>query len=107
MIFNKTDIEGLYIIEPELKTDERGFFARTFCKEELSKISITFDIVQTNISFNKEKNTLRGMHFQTEPKAEDKMAQCIRGIIYDVAVDLREDSKTYGQWVAQELSEEN
>jgi len=107
MIFTKTKIEGVYIIEPELKTDERGFFARIFCKEEFQKQGIEFDIVQANTSFTKEKNTLRGMHFQTEPKAEGKIVQCVKGKIYDVAVDLRQDSKTYGQWVAQELSEEN
>lgn len=107
MIFTKTKIEGMYVIEPELKTDERGFFARTFCKQELSKLGIEFNIVQTNISFNKEKGTLRGMHFQKDPRAEDKIVQCVKGAIYDVAIDLRKDSSTYGQWVGEELSEEN
>ena len=107
MIFHKTKIEDLYIIEPELKTDDRGFFAESFRKDELSKLGIEFDVMQTNMSFNKEKGILRGMHFQKSPKAEDKIVQCVKGIIYDVAIDLRQGSSTYGQWVAQELSEEN
>ncbi len=107
MQFTKTKLEGLYILEPELKTDERGFFARTFCKDELLKLGIVFDIVQANMSFNIKKGTLRGMHFQASPKAEDKIVQCARGTIYDVVIDLRENSSTYGQWVGEELSEKN
>ena len=107
MIFHKTKIEGLYIIEPEAKTDERGSFTRIFCKEELAKEGLVFDVVQANQSFTKKKGTIRGMHFQKEPKAEAKIVQCLKGEIYDVAVDLRKDSKTYGQWVAEELTEEN
>lgn len=107
MIFNRTKIEGVYIIEPELKIDERGYFARIFCKKELSEIGFNFEIVQINRSLNKRRGTLRGMHFQKQPKAEDKIIQCLKGAIYDVAVDLREDSSTYGQWVAEELTEDN
>jgi len=107
MIFHKTKIDGLYIVEPELKIDERGCFARIFCKKELTKIGFNFEIVQANISLNKKKGIIRGMHFQKIPKAEDKMVQCIRGAIYDVAIDLRQDSPTYGQWVAEELTENN
>ena len=107
MIFNKTKIEGLYIIEPELKIDERGYFARIFCKEEFAKIGLNFEIVQINRSSNLKKGTLRGMHFQKSAKAEDKIVQCLKGAIYDVAVDLRPNSPTYGHWVAEELTEEN
>lgn len=107
MIFHKTKIEGLYIIEPELRVDERGYFARVFCKEEFSKIGFNFEIVQINRSLSERGGTLRGMHFQKPPKAEDKIIQCLKGAIYDVAVDLRKDSPTYGQWVAEELSENN
>jgi len=107
MIFNKTKIEGLYVIEPESKTDERGNFARVFCKNELAREGLAFDIVQINQSFTNKKGTIRGMHFQKEPKAEAKIVQCLKGKIYDVAVDLRKDSKTYGQWVAEELNEKN
>jgi len=107
MIFKKTKIEGLYIIEPELKTDGRGYFTRIFCKEEFAKIGLDFNIVQINQSLTKKKGTIRGMHFQKEPKAEDKIVQCLKGAIYDVAIDLRENSSAYGQWVAIELNEEN
>ncbi len=107
MKFSKTRIEGLYIIEPELKIDERGYFARIFCKDEFSKLGLNSDITQVNRSFTKKRGTIRGMHFQVEPKAEDKIITCFKGVVYDVAVDLRKNSPTYGQWVAEELSEEN
>jgi dTDP-4-dehydrorhamnose 3,5-epimerase len=107
MIFNKTEIEGVWVIEPELKIDERGYFARIFCQEELRKNGLSFNIVQINRSFTKKKGTLRGIHFQKEPKAEDKVVQCQRGGIYNVVVDLRKNSKTLGQWLAVELTEDN
>jgi len=107
MIFRKTKIKGLYIVEPELKIDERGNFQRIFCQEELSKYGIKFNIRQINQSLSKKRGTLRGLHFQKPPKAEDKIVQCLKGAIYDVAVDLRKNSPTYGRWVAVELSEEN
>jgi len=107
MRFRETKIRGLYIIEPELKVDKRGYFSRVFCKKEFAKIGLNFGIVQVNRSLNLKKGTLRGMHFQKPPKAEDKIIQCIKGIVYDVAVDLRENSPTYGHWAAVELSEKN
>ena len=107
MIFHKTKIKGVYIIGPELKSDERGYFGRFFCKKELSEIGFDFEIVQINRSLNKKKGTIRGVHFQKHPKSEDKIVQCISGAIYDVAVDLRKDSATYGQWVSVELTQEN
>lgn len=107
MVFHKTKIKRLYIIEPELKIDERGYFARVFCKKELAKIGFNFEIVQINRSLNRKKGIIRGMHFQKPPKAEDKIVQCLKGAIYDVAVDLRQGSKTYGKWVAEELTENN
>ncbi len=107
MKFKETKIKGLYIIEPEIHFDERGYFARIFCKQELSKTGIDFNIVQVDRSLNKKRGIIRGMHFQKSPKAEDKIIQCIKGKIYDVAIDLRQDSPTYGEWVAEELSEEN
>lgn len=107
MKFQKTKIKGLYIIEPELKIDERGGFRRIFCQKEFSKIGIEFKIVQVNQSFNQKRGTLRGMHFQKEPKAEDKIVQCLRGAIYDVALDLRRGSPSFGQWIAEELDEKN
>lgn len=107
MIFKKTKIKSLYIIEPESKKDERGNFVRIFCEEELAKKGLAFDIKQINQSLTKKRGTIRGMHFQKEPKSEGKIVQCLKGEIYDVAADLREDSQTYGQWVAQELTENN
>lgn len=107
MIFTETKIKGVYIIEPERLTDERGFFARSFCQEEFRKYGLENDIVQCNISYNKKKGTLRGMHFQVAPHEEAKIVGCTGGAIYDVVVDLRTESKTYRHWVAVELSDEN
>jgi dTDP-4-dehydrorhamnose 3,5-epimerase len=107
MIFTETKIRGVYVIEPELLTDERGFFARSFCKDEFRKYGLETDIVQCNISYNKIKGTLRGMHYQVPPFEEAKIVSCTKGSIYDVVLDLRKDSKTYCQWIATELSETN
>ena len=104
MIFTETKIKGVYIIEPELLTDERGFFARSFCKEEFQKHGLETDIVQCNISYNKKKGTLRGMHYQIPPFEEAKIVSCTKGSIYDVVVDLRRDSPTYRYWHAEKLS---
>ena len=104
MIFTGTKIKGVYIIEPEFLTDERGFFTRSFCKEEFRNYGIDADIVQCNISYNKKKGTLRGMHFQVPPFEEVKIVSCTKGSIYDVVVDLRRDSSTYCQWHSEELS---
>jgi len=82
MIFKKTKIKGLYIIEPKLKVDERGYFTRVFCKKELAKIGSDFEIVQINHSLKKKKGIIRGMHFQKPPKAEDKIVQCLKGAPY-------------------------
>lgn len=107
MIFKEAKIKGLYIVELELFSDERGFFTRNFCKEEFAKAGMDFNILQANLSLTKKMGTIRGLHFQKEPKQEAKIVQCLKGTIYDVAVDLRGDSQTYGQWVAEELSGEN
>lgn len=107
MIFHKTKIKDVYIIEPELKKDERGSFGRFFCKKELAENGIKFDMAQTNRSLINKKGTIKGLHFQKFPKSEDKVIQCIFGAIYDVAVDLRKDSETYGQWVGTELTQDN
>jgi dTDP-4-dehydrorhamnose 3,5-epimerase len=107
MIFTETQIKGVYIIEPDLLTDERGFFARSFCKEEFRKHGLETDIVQCNISYNKTKGTLRGMHYQVPPFEEAKIVSCTKGSIYDVVLDLRPDSRTYCQWVANELNNDN
>ena len=107
MKFIETKIKGLYVIEPEPRIDERGYLMRVFCEDELKKQGINFKIVQASQTLTKEKNTLRGMHFQTGPKAEDKIVRCTRGKVFDVAIDLRQNSTTFGQWVGEELSEDN
>lgn len=107
MIISKTELNGVYTIEQEPRDDERGYFSRIFCQKELAREGISFEIVQASHSFTKDKGTIRGMHFQKEPKAEDKIVQCLRGKIYDVAVDLRRDSPTFGKWISEELSDDN
>jgi len=107
MKFLQTPLLGALLIEPELLRDERGFFARTFCSEELHKQGVSSQIVQCNISYNRLRGTLRGMHFQREPRAEEKLVSCIRGAIFDVIVDLREGSPTLGKWFGVELSADN
>ncbi len=107
MKFIKTKLDGVFIIEPELNIDERGYFGRIFCMKEMAEKGLNFNIFQMNHSLTKTSGAIRGMHFQKEPKAEDKIVQCLIGKVYDVAVDIRENSPTYGQWVAEELTEEN
>lgn len=107
MIFNETKIKGAYIIDIKPIEDERGFFARGFCKKELADYGMDIDILQTNISYNKCKGTLRGMHLQLAPYGEKKLVRCTRGAIYDVIVDLRSDSETFKQWLGLELSAKN
>jgi len=104
MIFIGTKIKGVYIMEPELLADERGFFTRSFCKEEFRNYGLDADIVQCNISCNKKRGTLRGMHYQIPPFEEAKIVSCTKGSIYDVVVDLRRDSPTYCQWHSEKLS---
>ena len=107
MIFIETKLQGAYLIELEKLEDERGFFARSFCQKEFESYGLIINVVQSNVSFNKKKGTLRGMHFQVQPKAEAKLIRCTRGLIYDVILDLRPDSKTYSKWMAVELTADN
>ena len=107
MIFIETKLKDAFIIELEKLEDERGFFARTFCKEEFKAHSLNHQFVQCNLSFNKKKGTLRGMHYQKAPHEEIKLITCTRGIIFDVVVDLRSDSPTYCKWFAVELRSDN
>jgi dTDP-4-dehydrorhamnose 3,5-epimerase len=107
MRFIETALKGAFIIELEPIEDERGFFARSFCQKEFEKHGLNFHVVQCNISYNKKKATLRGMHYQVAPYEEVKLVSCIRGTIYDVIIDLRPDSHTYCQWFAMELSSED
>jgi len=104
MIFTETPIKGAYVIDPEPIVDERGFFARTWCRREFEAHALVPGLAQCNISFNHRKGTLRGMHYQVAPHVEAKLMRCTAGAIYDVIVDLRADSKTFRQWFAVELS---
>ena len=104
MLFKETKLKGAFIIELEPIEDNRGFFARSFCNKEFGLHGINMNIAQCNISYNKTKGTLRGMHYQAAPHEEAKIVSCIRGTIYDVIIDLRSDSPTYCQWIAVELS---
>jgi len=107
MKFVETILQGAYLIVPDLLEDERGFFARTFCRREFEEKGLNPDIIQCNISFNKKKGTLRGMHYQVGPHGEVKLVRCTSGAIYDVIVDLRAESPTFRQWIAVELTAEN
>jgi dTDP-4-dehydrorhamnose 3,5-epimerase len=107
MIFNEARLGGMLIIDLERREDERGFFARSWCSEEFKERGLSPVFVQCNVSFNKKRGTLRGMHYQISPYAEAKLIRCTRGAIYDVAIDLRPDSPTFLQWEAVTLTEEN
>lgn len=107
MKFTETKLKGAFIIAPDLIQDERGFFARTFCRREFEEHGLNPDLVQCNISFNKVKGTLRGMHYQAAPHAEAKLVRCTAGAIYDVIIDLRPTSSTLKQWFSVELTAEN
>ena len=95
------------MIEMERLEDARGFFGRSFCRNEFSRRGLNPDVAQCNISFNRQAGTLRGMHYQAAPYAEEKLIRCTRGKLYDVVVDLRRESPTFKQWTAMELSGEN
>jgi dTDP-4-dehydrorhamnose 3,5-epimerase len=107
VIFEETQLPGAYLIDPQRLEDERGFFARTWCEREFSDHGLGERLVQCNISFNKKKGTLRGMHYQAHPHAETKLIRCTKGVIFDVIVDLRRDSPTYMRHIAVVLSAEN
>lgn len=104
MKITQTKISGVYIIELEPREDSRGYFVRVFAKEKLKKAGIDFSIVHINRSLTVDKGTIRGMHYQRKPKEEDKIIQCLSGKIFDVALDLRRGSKTFGQWVSETLN---
>ncbi len=107
MIFRSLKLDGAFLIVPEPHEDERGFLARTFCKQEFESHGLVHDFVQCNISYNEKTGTLRGMHYQEPPHAEVKIVRCTRGAVFDVIVDIRRDSVTYAQWHGLELSESN
>src|SRR5215471_14043307 len=107
MKFTPTPLPGSYIVELDPHSDERGWFARTYCKREFQAIGHQKDWVQLNHSMTYEKGTIRGMHFQHPPFSETKMVKCIAGKIFDVIIDLRKESKTFLQWFGKELSAAN
>ncbi len=107
MIYHKTALNDAFVLELEQIADERGFFARSWCKEELEARGLDGDLAQCSLSFNSKKNTLRGMHFQIPPYGETKLVRCTTGAIFDVIIDLRVQSSTYMKWVGVELSADN
>lgn len=107
MIFSETKLPGAFIIEVQRLNDDRGFFGRSFCSEVFAARGLNPTVAQCNVSFNREAGTLRGMHYQEVPHAEDKLIRCTRGRLYDVIVDLRRESPTFAEWIALELSEDS
>jgi dTDP-4-dehydrorhamnose 3,5-epimerase len=105
MIFTETKLTGAFLIDLEWRKDERGFFARTWCREEFASAGLETRFVQANHAGNHLQGTLRGMHFQRPPFEETKLVRCIRGALYDVIIDLRPNSPTRGQWFGVELTE--
>jgi len=107
VIFIETKLAGVFIIEPEPFEDERGFFALIWSQREFAARGLNPQLLECDISFNKKKGTLRGMHYQSEPYAQAKLVRCTRGVIYDVALDLRPASPTRKQWLSVELTADN
>jgi dTDP-4-dehydrorhamnose 3,5-epimerase len=107
VIFIETELKGACVIEIEKLNDHRGFFARAWCQKEFEEHNLVSRVKQANVSYNKKKGTLRGMHYQLSPYEETKLVRCTRGSIYDVIIDLRPGSPTYTQWFGVELTAEN
>lgn len=107
MLFQPTNLADAYLIDLQKFEDERGFFARTWCVQEFAEHGLDTQLVQCNISYNKQRGTLRGMHYQRSAFAETKLVRCISGAIFDVIIDLRPTSPTFLQWTGVTLSAEN
>ncbi|MBW4467442.1 MAG: dTDP-4-dehydrorhamnose 3,5-epimerase [Pegethrix bostrychoides GSE-TBD4-15B] len=107
MIFTETKLKGAFILDLELRADDRGAFARTFCMKEFEQHGLKPSVAQCNLSYNYKAGTLRGMHYQLPPAAETKLVRCTKGAIYDVIIDMRPESPTYMQHIGVELSAEN
>jgi dTDP-4-dehydrorhamnose 3,5-epimerase len=107
MFFSQTRIQGAFIVQIDPRADERGFFARGFCRKEFEAHGLKADIAQANIGMNRLRGTLRGLHYQIPPHAEAKLVRCTAGALFDVIVDLRPGSSSYKQWVGVELNAEN
>jgi dTDP-4-dehydrorhamnose 3,5-epimerase len=107
LIFTEITLPGAFVIDPERRADDRGFFARAYCANEFEQHGLNPRVVNTNLSRNARKGTLRGMHFQRPPYEEAKLVRCTRGAIYDVIIDLRPSSETFAQWIGVELTAES
>ncbi len=107
MIFRETPLNGAYIVELECRVDERGFFARSWCQREFAERGLNPNLVQCDISFNTRRGTLRGLHFQEAPYEEAKLVRCTQGAIFDVIIDLRPDSSTFGKRHSVQLDSDN
>lgn len=107
MLFTETKLKGAFVVDAERREDNRGFFARTWCREEFAALGLSTEMAQCSVSFNIKRGTLRGMHYQAHPHQETKLVRCTQGAVYDVILDLRVDSATYRQWTALELTAEN
>ena len=107
MSIKATHLKGAFIIEPRFFEDERGFFSQAWSRKEFEALGVEGRFIQGNLSFNRRKGTLRGMHYQAAPHGQAKLVRCTRGAVFDVGIDLRPDSPTFRQWVGVELSAEN
>ena len=107
MIFTETELKGVFLVDLDRKEDERGFFARVWCRDEFERHGLSVQLAQCNISFNCHAGTLRGLHYQVPPHAETKLVRCTQGAIFDVVVDIRRGSPTFRQWVGVELTAGN
>lgn len=107
MKFSDTKIQGVVVVELDPRQDERGSFARAFCAEEFARQGLESHIEQANLSTSSKAGTLRGLHYQLPPSAETKLIRCVHGALYDVAVDIRRESESFGEWFGIELSEDN
>ena len=107
MKFQETKVKGAFVIEPEPFEDDRGYFNRAFCAREFEQAGLLTNIVQANMAGSRDKGTLRGMHYQVSPYEETKIFRCIKGAVFDVVLDVRPDSPSYGEWYGVELTPEN
>lgn len=107
MIFQETKLKGAFVIDIEKHKDERGYFARSWCRKEFKAHGLNPIVVQANVAFSSNKGTLRGMHYQADPYQEAKLIKCLRGKVFDVIIDLRSNSATYCEWFGMELTAED
>lgn len=107
MILTETPLRGAFIADLKRIEDERGYFGRAWCRQELAEVGVEFEPVQANMSGSRRRGTVRGLHYQVAPHEESKFIRCIRGSVFDVIVDLRPDSPTYGRWTGVELTADN